>query len=136
MADYGRVVRQESAASTMDDTLHLGIDAASARLAQSPLRFAVLFERGDLTMELFVPRGRDTQTPHGQDELYIVVSGSGTFRRGGIIVAFAPGDALFVPAGVEHRFENFSEDFRSWVIFFGPPGGYDALSGSEVPFSG
>jgi len=30
---------------------------------------------------------------------------------------------LFVPAGVEHRFENFSDDFATWVIFYGPEGG-------------
>lgn len=124
------------ATSAMDDALHLGLAAATARLAKLPAPFVVLFERGDFSMELFAPRGRDTQTPHDQDEMYVVASGTGTFRRAGINVAFAPGDALFVPAGVEHRFEQFSEDFRSWVILFGPPDGYDALSDSEAPFSG
>ena len=33
---------------------------------------------------------------------------------------FAPGDLLFVPAGVEHRFEEFSDDFAAWVFFYGP----------------
>jgi hypothetical protein len=28
-----------------------------------------------------------------------------------------------VPAGVEHRFEEFSGDFGTWVIFYGPEGG-------------
>jgi uncharacterized protein YjlB len=32
-------------------------------------------------------------------------------------------DVLFVPAGVEHRFEGFSDDFAVWVFFFGPEGG-------------
>ena len=26
-------------------------------------------------------------------------------------------------AGVEHRFENFSDDFAVWVFFYGPEGG-------------
>ena len=30
---------------------------------------------------------------------------------------------LFVPAGVEHRFEKFTEDFKTWVIFYGAIGG-------------
>jgi hypothetical protein len=30
---------------------------------------------------------------------------------------------LFVPAGVEHRFEDFSDDFAVWVVFWGPDGG-------------
>ena len=120
----------------MDDTLHLSLEAASAQAVKSPFRFAVLFERGDLSMELFTPRGRDTQTTHGQDELYVVASGSGMFRRGDEVVPFTSGDALFVPAGVDHRFESFTEDFRTWVVFFGPSGGYDALSDSQAPFSG
>ncbi len=38
-------------------------------------------------------------------------------------VIFGPGDALFVPAGAVHRFEEFSEDFAAWVVFYGPEGG-------------
>ena len=130
------MVRPALAASAMDDTLHLGLPAATARLEQLPAPFVTLFERGEFSMELYAPRGRDTQQPHEQDEVYIVASGSGQFRRGDEVVAFSAGDALFVPAGVEHRFERFSDDFRTWVIFFGPNGGYDALSGSKAPFSG
>ena len=35
----------------------------------------------------------------------------------------APGDFLFVPAGVEHRFEGFTDDLAVWVVFYGPDGG-------------
>jgi mannose-6-phosphate isomerase-like protein (cupin superfamily) len=45
--------------------------------------------------------------------------------RGDERVPFEPGDALFVAAGVEHRFEGFSEDFGTWVMFYGPEGGED-----------
>jgi mannose-6-phosphate isomerase-like protein (cupin superfamily) len=38
-------------------------------------------------------------------------------------VAFGPGDLLFVPAGVAHRFEQFSDDLLVWVLFYGPQGG-------------
>ena len=34
---------------------------------------------------------------------------------------FAP--MLFVAAKVEHRFESFSDDFATWVVFYGPRGG-------------
>jgi len=36
---------------------------------------------------------------------------------------FGPTDVLFAAAGVEHRFENFSEDLVVWVMFYGPEGG-------------
>ncbi len=38
-------------------------------------------------------------------------------------VIISTGDFLFVPAGVEHRFENFTSDFATWVFFYGPVGG-------------
>jgi mannose-6-phosphate isomerase-like protein (cupin superfamily) len=85
--------------------------------------FAVAFERGTLTVEVFAPRGVDTQQPHTRDELYVVVRGEGTFVNGPVRHRFAPGDLLFVPAGVEHRFEDFCDDLAVWVIFYGPEGG-------------
>lgn len=103
-----------------DDDANVTLAQAVAQLTADQ-RFAVVFERGDdVTVEIFVPRGRDTQQPHDRDELYIVVSGTGNFRRGDTIVAFGPGDLLHAPAHVPHRFEAFSEDFTVWVIFYGP----------------
>lgn len=78
---------------------------------------------GSMTVELYKPAGRDLQTPHAQDELYIVIAGSGTFSKAGELRPFASGDVIFVEAGLEHRFESFSEDFETWVIFWGPKGG-------------
>jgi hypothetical protein len=106
-----------------DDILRIDEAEASRALRELPLPFSVLFERGDLSVELYAPRGADTQSPHARDELYIVSAGAGVFRRGEQMVEFRAGDLLFVPAYVEHRFERFSDDFRTWVIFFGPEGG-------------
>ncbi|HEX8615974.1 MAG TPA: cupin domain-containing protein, partial [Thermoanaerobaculia bacterium] len=60
---------------------------------------------------------------HTRDEAYIVVSGSGTYVHGEQRDPFAPGDFLFAPAGLPHRFEDFSDDLVVWVIFYGPEGG-------------
>jgi mannose-6-phosphate isomerase-like protein (cupin superfamily) len=51
------------------------------------------------------------------------VHGSGEFVSGGRRSAFGPGDFLFAPAGMIHRFENFTSDLTLWVIFYGPEGG-------------
>ncbi|HYG39572.1 MAG TPA: cupin domain-containing protein [Cytophagales bacterium] len=59
-------------------------------------------------------------------ELRLIISGSGLFYCNGERVNFKYGDFLFVPAGIEHRFENFSEDFSTWVFFYGPVGGEEA----------
>lgn len=86
-------------------------------------RFAVAFTRGTMLVEAYAPVGSDPQTPHGQDEIYVVASGHGEFVVDGERHAFAPGTAFFVAAGVPHRFENFSADFATWVVFWGPQGG-------------
>jgi len=104
----------------LDDRLRIALPEAGELLAKVPEPFAVLFKRGDLSVELFAPHEVDTQQPHEQDEIYIVAAGSGVFRRGADRVPFGPGDFLFVPAGVPHAFETFSGDFQTWVIFFGP----------------
>ena len=86
-------------------------------------RFAIAFARGSVTVEMYAPKQHDLQKPHEQDELYVVYRGNGDFVVGGVREHFATGNVFFVPAGVRHRFENFSSDFATWVIFCGPKGG-------------
>jgi mannose-6-phosphate isomerase-like protein (cupin superfamily) len=86
-------------------------------------RFVEAFSHGTLMVELYAPVGTDPQTPHDRDEVYFIVSGAGDFVVAGKRSRFAAGDALFVAAGVEHRFENFTADFTTWVVFYGPVGG-------------
>ncbi len=99
---------------------------------------ALMLANGSMELRWFSPKQADLQTPHDRDELYIVVSGTGVFMRavesdpfddtilpiqGEERVTFGPGDALFVAAGTVHRFEDFSDGFATWVIFYGPEGG-------------
>lgn len=89
--------------------------------------FVQAMKHGSLSVELFAPAtsglGRDIQQPHAQDELYVVQRGTSDFWRDGQSVGVQAGDILFVPAGVAHRFENFSPNFVTWVVFYGPSGG-------------
>ena len=76
-----------------------------------------------LEVEFYKPEGVDRQTPHTRDEVYVVASGSGTFVSGGNRQPFETGEVLFAAAGVDHRFEEFTPDFATWVFFYGPEGG-------------
>lgn len=107
------------------DLLQRLVDPRSAKAAAGE-RFIEAFRHGSLVVEIYAPRGNDTQTPHTRDEVYFVLSGSGEFVHGGERHRFTIGDTLFVPAGVEHRFENFSDDLAAWVVFYGPEGGEHA----------
>ena len=118
----------------------LRVTTADARLTPNDVgrATALTLAHGTLELRWFAPKQADPQTPHDRDELYIVVSGTGTFMRavesnpfddtalpiqGEERVPFGPGDALFVAAGTVHRFEHFSDDFATWIIFYGPEGG-------------
>ena len=84
---------------------------------------AELMAHGTMALEIFAPRGEDHQTPHAQDELYIVAAGTADFTSDGETGPVKAGDALFVRAGVLHRFSRMSSDFVTWVVFWGPDGG-------------
>jgi mannose-6-phosphate isomerase-like protein (cupin superfamily) len=98
------------------------IMAEIAKLS-ADVRFTVPIRHGTMSVEVYAPLGEDKQTPHSQDELYIVINGRAEFVKNGERIAVAPQDLLFVEAGAEHRFEALSEDFATWVVFWGPEGG-------------
>lgn len=112
-----------STAPTQRDRRH----ATSAEARALPLPAgnlaAPVLAHGSMLVEHYAPRGNDTQRPHTRDEIYVVIAGTGSFINGSERHPFAPGDMIFVPAGVVHRFEDFSPDFATWVIFYGPEGG-------------
>ena len=86
-------------------------------------RRASVVERGTLRLLCSLPLRPNEQTPHEQDELYVVVKGSGVLFHDGRRDRFSSGDAMFIAAGVEHHFEDFTDDLAVWVIFYGPKGG-------------
>ena len=102
----------------------LPLAAARARLAAAHgALFTELLSHGTLSVEIYAPRGVDEQQPHSRDEVYVVASGAGEFVCGTRRDRFGPGDLIFVPAQLPHRFENFSADLAVWVLFYGPEGG-------------
>ena len=61
----------------------------------------------------------DRQQPHDEDEVYVVLEGSGVLEVEGTATALTEGMALFVPAGAEHRFTAY-EQLSLLVVFNGP----------------
>jgi mannose-6-phosphate isomerase-like protein (cupin superfamily) len=109
------------------------ISQALARLPAPPTAiypegapFVTVMAGASMSVEVFAPKATDRQTPHDQDELYFIHSGRGELVIAGQRFDAAAGDAFFVAAGTAHRFEHFSEDFVTWVVFYGPTGGEQA----------
>ena len=102
----------------------IALDDAVAQLQnEKTLPFVELMKYGSMRVEYFAPLIKDTQQPHSQNEIYLIASGTSRFFINGTDCNCKTGDMLFVPAGIEHHFEDFSADFATWVIFYGPDGG-------------
>ncbi len=82
-----------------------------------------LLQRGTLNVKLSLPVRPNQQTPHEQDEVYVIQRGRGVLFHDGKRDSFEAGDVMFVAAGTEHHFEDFSDDLAVWVVFYGPNGG-------------
>lgn len=121
-------MRPEQNYTACPDRRRVCISDALAMVDQvrSGLPSATVFEHGSLQVKLYRPSGQDQQQPHTRDEVYIVAAGSGWFINGDDRHPFQAGDMLFVPAKQQHRFEQFSDDFCTWVIFYGPEDGETA----------
>ena len=108
-------------------SFHFSAEEARLQLYQEhEFPFTMVMQHGSMTIEYFEPDTVDTQTPHKKDELYVIIKGNATFYRNGERVICKRGDVLFVPAGMEHRFEKFSRSFATWVIFYGEDGGEES----------
>ena len=103
--------------------MKISIKSAIKKLESVDEKFIQLFHHGSLEIEIYCPEEIDEQLPHSRDEVYIIISGKGLFNHEGNQSEFGPGDLIFVPAGDKHRFENFTNDFSTWVMFYGPEGG-------------
>ncbi|HKQ24000.1 MAG TPA: cupin domain-containing protein [Burkholderiales bacterium] len=97
------------------------LDAVSKIREGIPSAFC--FEHGTLQVKMYRPAGQDPQKPHSRDEIYVIAHGSGWFLNSTDRHPFQKGDVIFVPSGVEHRFVEFTDDFCTWVMFYGPEGG-------------
>jgi mannose-6-phosphate isomerase-like protein (cupin superfamily) len=78
----------------------------------------------DLSVGLYVlAAGQpDLQQPHGEDEVYYVVSGVGRITVGDEVRDVRPGSVVFVAAHVPHHFHDITEDLTLFVAF-GPAEG-------------
>ena len=104
----------------------LSLKQASSDETTAP--FSILFTHGSLVVEVYQPVTTDHQKPHDRDECYVIIEGHGNFEMGNEIISFGPGDFLFVPAGLLHRFIDFGDTMSTWVMFYGPDGGEKANS--------
>ncbi len=89
------------------------------------------FRVADLSVGTYSIRagGTDDQSPHTEDEIYVITAGRATLTGGGDSAQVRPGDVAYVAAGEEHRFTDITEDFAA-LVFFAPAEEARASAGS------
>ena len=94
------------------------VRAAQQRLESANGGYEIVHRSPGLEVGVYVlvAPAADTQQPHEDDEVYVVLSGRGTLEVAGKSLAVSEGDALFVEAGAEHRFTGY-ESLAVLVIF-------------------
>jgi mannose-6-phosphate isomerase-like protein (cupin superfamily) len=61
--------------------------------------------------------GLDDQSPHTEDEIYVVTAGRAKIVTPDATAQVGPGSVIFVPSGEEHRFDDVTEDLALLVVF-------------------
>ena len=90
-----------------------GDRAAAGRLYEEFLRASAM------SMGLYVLEAgaEDPQSPHNEDEAYIVMAGRAVINVDGEDRAVGPGSVVFVAAHVPHRFHSIGERLEVMVVF-------------------
>jgi mannose-6-phosphate isomerase-like protein (cupin superfamily) len=100
--------------------IHITLSEALASPPTPGSLAATLAQFPGVILEFYAPVESDPQEPHTRDEIYVIARGSGKLLIGGRPHPFVAGDVFYVPAHTEHMFMEFSSDFGTWVLFYGP----------------
>lgn len=87
----------------------------------APNDFTLHLNVADLTVGTYsIPAGGDDdQTPHSEDEIYLVSAGRARLVTDDGQAQIGPGDVIYVPAREGHRFVDITEDL-ALIVIFGP----------------
>jgi mannose-6-phosphate isomerase-like protein (cupin superfamily) len=94
------------------------VEAVKRRLAEAGGGYEVVHDSPGLELGVYVLRAPepDRQQPHADDEVYVVLEGSGVLEVEGRQFELHEGNAAFVPAGADHRFSAY--EHLSVLVFF------------------
>ena len=99
----------------------LNVEATRRRLEAAGGGYEIVHESRGLEIGVYVlvAPEPDRQQPHADDEVYMVLEGRGVLEVEGKTVEMGQGEAVFVPAGVDHRFTGY-EGLSVLVVFARP----------------
>jgi mannose-6-phosphate isomerase-like protein (cupin superfamily) len=105
----------------------ISIETLRERLRERGDHYLEFLREASMSAGLYrIPAGEaDPQTPHTEDEVYVVTAGRASIEMDGETHPVEEGDVVFVERGVEHRFTDVEADLETLVLFAPPEGSLD-----------
>lgn len=102
--------------------VHINLSEVDRQRVHSGKSYREFLREQAMSAGLYVlpPHGLDLQRPHHQDEMYYVVRGHARFQSGGEDREVSAGSVIFVPAELEHRFHDITEELVVLAVFAPP----------------
>ncbi|HEX6491438.1 MAG TPA: cupin domain-containing protein [Gaiellaceae bacterium] len=112
------------------------VRAVQQRLAAAKGGYEVIHESAGLEVGVYVLAAPepDRQQPHAEDEIYLVLEGSGVLEVAGEPTPLGEGEGMFVRAGLEHHFSGYER--LSLLVIFVHEGLTSGLSFDSTPGPG
>jgi mannose-6-phosphate isomerase-like protein (cupin superfamily) len=94
------------------------VEGVKRRLSEAGGGYEIVHDSPGLEIGVYVlvAPEPDRQQPHEDDEVYVVLEGTGVLEVKGKRLELQEGNAVFVPAGADHRFSAY-EHLSVLVLF-------------------
>ena len=99
--------------------VHVSTAELADRLEQDGTSYVEVLSEESMRVELARYPNPEPKTPHREDELYVVLSGTGMVHVGPETYAVEEGDVVYVEQGLEHDFFDIDDEITALVVFTG-----------------
>ena len=98
---------------------HVSTAELADQLRQEDRSYAELLSEESMRVELARYPNPEPKTPHKEDELYVILSGTGVVHVGSETYEVSEGDVVYVEQGVEHDFSDIEDEITAVIVFAG-----------------
>lgn len=98
---------------------HVSTTELANRLKQENNSYVEVLSEESMRIELAHYPNPEPKTPHKEDELYVILSGSGMVHVGTETYDINEGDVIHVEQGVEHEFFDIENEITALIVFTG-----------------
>jgi mannose-6-phosphate isomerase-like protein (cupin superfamily) len=91
------------------------------QIEAGPVRYLEFLRERNMSLGIYrlTVGAVDPQSPHSEDEVYVVLKGKAMIVVGEEELAVSPGSIIFVKSQVSHRFHSITEELEL-LVFFAP----------------